>query len=115
MPRFLNLFTNKLSLDKTNVSQQTSLSTAVTCHSYAGVITTVSTNLAANGQDAFTVYNSSISNNSCVIANVCDYTGTGFPAITIDNVQAGSFVVRIRNVSDSAALNSTIKVVFVIL
>jgi len=113
---FRNLIASKLTVSsKGNTTQGTSITTTVTCDASAGYITTVSSTLAANTSTAFKVNNSHVDADSCIVANISNYAGsTGVPFITIDAVATGEFYVSIRNVSDSAALNGTMTISFIV-
>lgn len=112
---FNNLNASKLTLTKGSVTQLTNITTAVTCNASAGYITTVSSTLAANGSASFTVNNTSVLADSCIVANISNYSGTtGVPVITVDNQTNNAFNITVTNVNDAAALNGTIKIAFII-
>ena len=112
---FAQINTSELNVTKSSVTQLTNITTAVTINSSAGVITTVSSTLASNSSATFTVNNSKVEADSIVLANVCDYDGTGNPVLHINDVAAGSFKIVLRNVSDSAAFNGVLKINFAVL
>lgn len=112
---FNNLNASKLTLTKGSVTQITNITTPVTLNASAGYITTVSSTLAANGSATFTVNNTNARSDSCIVANVSNYSGTtGVPVITVDNPVNNAFSITVTNVSDSAALNGTIKISFIV-
>lgn len=101
---------NEISLKKATVTQATAITSGVTINSPAGVITTVSSTLATNGNAAFSVSNSFVKADSLVLGNIVNYAGSqGAPFARVQNVQNGSFSVAIRNVDDVGALNGAIK------
>lgn len=104
-----------VSLDKGTVTQTTNITTSVTLNKAAGVITTVSSTLAANTSATFTVNNSVVKADSVVLGNVVNYGGTGSVTAHVHSVAAGSFSVVLRNVHDSAALNAAVKFAFSVL
>lgn len=106
-----------VTLTKGTVTQGTSISTTVILNQPAGEIVTVSLTTAANTTaGVFTVEDNYVKADSLVVANVVDYTGTtGFPVIQIDDVVAGSFKVRVRNVDSAAALNGIVTIGFAIM
>ena len=101
--------------DTGTVTQLTSITTAVTVNSYNGIITTVSSTLAANAKTSFTVLNDKVTADSKVLLTV-QYGGAaaGIPSLILGTVQAGSFGVTIGN-GGNAALNNVVKIHFIIL
>jgi hypothetical protein len=74
------------------------------------------TTAADTNAGTFTVSNPLVKANSLILANIVDYTGTtGFPAILIDDVVAGSFKVTVRNIHNAAALNGVVGVGYAIM
>jgi len=103
-------------LEKGTVTQGTNISTAVTLNKPAGVITTVSSTLAANTNASFTVNNSAVSADSVVLGNIVNYSGSqGAPFARVQNVTQGSFAVSLRNADDVNALNGVVKFAFSVL
>ena len=97
------------------VTQLTSITTAVTLDTLNGVITTVSSTLAANAKTFFTVNNSNVTATSIVLVSVqYDEAATGIPVVGISDVATGSFKVVLSN-GGNAALNNVVKVHFIIL
>ena len=106
-----------VALSKGVVTQLTSITTGVALEYPAGEIATVSlTTAASTTAGTFTVTDSYVKADSLVLANIVDYTGTtGFPAILIDDVVAGSFKVTVRNLDTAAALNGVVTIGFAIM
>lgn len=104
---------NKIQIDKTTVTQATNISTAVTCNSAAGVITTQTANAASDGSHTFTVNNSYVLSSSVVIVSICNYAGTGIPVIRSNSISNGSFTITISNPSGSA-LNAAMNISFLV-
>lgn len=102
--------------DTANVTQATSITTAVTVNALNGIITTVSSTLAAATATFFTVNNSDVLATSKIIVSLeYDEAATGFPVVRVADVAAGSFKVVLTNVSAAAALNNVVKIHFLII
>jgi len=99
--------------NKGTVTQLTSITTGVTLNTPSGVITTVSSTIAAAGEATFTVNNSMVTASS-VILLTAQYTGNGNAVVTLDSVAAGSFGVTIAN-TGSAALNAVVKIHYMVI
>ena len=98
------------------VTQITTITTGVTVNADTGVITTVSSTLAALTATTFTVTNSRVEANSAVVASIENYSGTyvtnGLPRVTVNNVVAGAFDIVICNDHPTAALAGVLKIAF---
>jgi len=102
--------------DTANVSQLTSITTAVTVDALNGSITTVSSTLAANAKTSFTVNNSKVTGASRILVSVVyDEAATGIPVLGVSDIANGSFKVVISNGAGVAALNAALRVHFIIL
>jgi hypothetical protein len=113
---FGSLSAGQIALGKSSVTQLTSITTGVTLNASAGVITTVSSTLAADTSATFTITNSNVQASSLVLANVVNYSGTqGAPVLRVQNVTGGAFSVVLRNVDDTDALNGIMKIAFIVL
>lgn len=102
-------------LTKGTVTQLTAITTGVTVNTPAGVITTVSSTLAAGSNAAFTVTNSFCKAASVVQLTVDDSATAGIAKLNVQTVSAGSFVVNITNIHGSLAFNNILKIHFTIL
>ena len=101
--------------DNGAVTQLTSITTAVTLNAFNGVITTVSSTLAANAKTFFTVNNSNVTTTSRIIVSAqYDEAATGIVVLGVSDIAAGSFKVVISN-GGNAALNNVVKVHFMII
>ena len=100
--------------DTANVTQITSITTAVTVNAHNGTITTVSSILAGAANTSFTVNNSKVTTASKILLTV-DSTTTGMPILVTNTIANGSFVIKIINASAATALNSTLKISYLIL
>jgi len=100
--------------DTANVTQLTSITTAVTVNAHNGTITTVSSILAGAANTSFTVNNSKVTTASKILLTV-DSTTTGMPILVTNTIANGSFVIKIINASAATALNSTLKISYLIL
>jgi len=98
-----------------NVTQLTNITTAVTVNALNGVITTVSSILAADAKTFFTVNNTEVTTASRILVSVqYDEAATGIPVANVSDIAAGSFKMVIGN-GGSAALNNVIKVHYIII
>jgi len=100
-------------LGRGTVTQATSITTAVTLNKRSGIVTTVSSTLAANAEAEFTVNNSFVESNSVIILTGL-YNGDSHVSLNVKSVADGSFVVVLAN-SGGAALNATVGVQFLVL
>jgi len=102
--------------DKGTVTQATNITTDVTLNSYSGVITTVSSTLAAGVDADFDLINSKIATDSRILLTV-EYstTKTGIPSASIGAVLDGKCTINLTNVAALAALNHIVKIHFMIL
>ena len=99
-----------------NVTQLTSITTAVTVDALNGVITTVSSTLAANARTSFTVNNDLVVAGSRILVSVqYDEAATGIPVVGVADIAAGSFKVVLSNGAGVDALNNVVKVHFLII
>lgn len=99
-----------------NVTQGTSITTAVTVEALNGVITTVSSTLAANAKTSFTVNNALVAAGSRILVSAeYDEAATGIPVLGVADIATGSFKVVLSNGAGVAALNNVVKVHYVIL
>lgn len=97
------------------VTQLTSITTPVTLDTLNGVITTVSSTLAANAKTFFTVNNSNVTTASRIIVSAqYDEAATGIVVLGVSDIAAGSFKVVISN-GGNAALNNVVRVHFMII
>lgn len=113
----VNTFDN-LIVSKSNVTQATSITTGVTVNAHAGIITTVSSTLAAEATAEFTVTNSKVLAGSAVLVSIVDYSGTygtnGIPVVSVDSIAAGSFKIDLSNVHGTNALAGVVKISFLV-
>jgi len=101
--------------DTANVTQITSITTAVTVNALNGIVTTVSSILAANAKTFFTVTNPNVLAGSKILVSVeYDEAATGIPVVGVSDIAAGSFKVVLSN-GGSAALNNVVKVHYLII
>ncbi len=98
---------------QTAVTQGTSITTAVTCNAYSGVITTVSQTVAGGAEASFTVNNNKVAATDSVSVAIKTHTSAGlfFPAVTA--VADGSFRISLANL-DAAAGNNVLVLNFVV-
>lgn len=89
---------------------------AATLSKSAGVITSEALTTAAGASYTLTLTNAEIAAADQVFASVAFGTAsTGVPVVTRITPAAGSVVIVVRNIDESAALNGTIKVAFAVL
>jgi hypothetical protein len=99
-----------------NVTQDTSITTGVTVNALNGVITTVSSTLAANTKASFIVTNSNVLAGSKILVSVeYDEAATGIPVVGVADIAAGSFKVVLSNGAGVDALNNVVKVHYLII
>jgi hypothetical protein len=102
--------------DNADITQGTSITTAVTVNALNGVITTVTSTLAGATKTFFTVNNSNVLSTSKVIVSLqYDEVATGFPIVTVSDIAAGSFKVVITNAAAATPLNAAMRVHFLII
>ena len=99
-----------------NVNQLTSITTGVAIEALNGVVTTVSSTLAAETKTSFTVTNLLVTAASKILVSVVyDEAATGIPVVGVADIAAGSFKVVLSNASSAAALNNVVKIHFLII
>jgi hypothetical protein len=99
-----------------NVTQDTSITTGVTVNALNGVITTVSSTLAADTKASFIVTNSNVLAGSKLLVSVeYDEAATGIPVVGVADITAGSFKVVLSNGAGVDALNNVVKVHYLII
>jgi hypothetical protein len=115
---YLSLVVNAAPLqavyDTANVTQLTSMTTAVTVNAHNGTITTVSYTLSGTTNASFTVNNNKVTTASKILLTV-DSTTAGIPILVTNTIANGSFVIKVINASTTTALNSTLKISYLIL
>jgi len=99
---------------KSSASQSTSTTTGVTANGNAGVITTFAQTLLSNTSTSFTISNSSVTATSVIQLTIDDGVSTGNAILKVGTVAAGSFVVKIYNAHPTVALNSAVKIHYLI-
>lgn len=99
------------------VTQLTNRSTGVTLDKLTGVITTVTTSLAAEGSADFVVTNSRVAVNDVVVVSIRSGSNGGGTIVSVVGVAAGSFTVRVHNgnVAAGTAETGAILINFVVL
>lgn len=97
------------------VTQATSITTGVTLNADAGVITTVSSTIAADDSSASFTFTNSFIKSTSVIQLTAGTAGNGCPYAQITSQTSGSAVLRLYNLHRTAALNNTVKIHFLIL
>lgn len=96
--------------EKGTVTQITAITTGVTLNKQSGVITTVSSTLAAGANASFTVTNSKCFSDSVVMLTVDDSASAGLAKLNVQTIANGSFVVNITNIHGANAFNNVIKI-----
>lgn len=98
-------------------STGTAAAGAVTLNAYSGVVTSEALTTAQNASYTLTITNSFIAATDLVFASLKNGTNTqGTPVIVRVTPAAGSLVIIVKNMHDSAqALNGTIVITFVAL
>jgi hypothetical protein len=100
-----------------SVTQTGTTATAVTANGEVGLITCVSSTLAALTAVTFTVNNTGTDADSVVLVGIVNYSGAnGTPNVRVNNCVAGtSFDIVITNTHATVALNGILKIGFQIL
>ena len=102
--------------DTGNVTQLTNITTPATVNALNGIITTVSSTLAANARTSFTVNNALVVAGSRILVSVeYDEAATGIPVLGVADIAAGSFKVVLSNGAGAAALNNIVKAHYIII
>ena len=100
------------------VTQATSITTSVTLNTLSGVITTVSSTLAAGASAIFVLNNTYIKDTSKILLTV-EYlsTATGIPVVRTSSITGSSGAARIvlSNAAAAAALNDVVRIHFLII
>lgn len=104
----------KTELSKGTITQETAITTGVTLNKPSGVITTVSTTVAAGSNASFTVTNSFCKATSVIQLTVDDSATAGLAKLNVQTIADGSFVINITNIHGANAFNNVIKIHFVI-
>jgi hypothetical protein len=97
------------------VTQAGSITTGVTLNTLCGSITTVSQTIGTGAEADFTVTNSKVEANDIVIPCIKAHTSAGTFAVTVAAVAAGSFVLRLTNLSGTTAGNNVLVINFAII
>ena len=104
----------KVELTKGTVTQETAITTGVTIDKPSGVITTVSTTVAALSNAAFIVTNAFCKATSVITLCEDDSATAGFAKANVQTVTDGAFTINISNVHPTNAFNNVIKIHFII-
>lgn len=106
---------DKVTVTKGTVTQGTNITTGVTVNAGAGVITTVSSTLAAGSNAAFKVTNSKATATSVIQLTADDKATAGWARVNVQDVAAGEFYINVTNIHPTNAFNGIIKIHFVVL
>lgn len=98
-----------------SVTQITSAATGVTLNTAAGVITTVTQNIAAAGEAQFTVTNSKVKATDVPSVAIRSGTVGGTTIASVTAVADGSFQITLTNLHASVAETGVLLINFVIL
>ena len=101
--------------EKGTVTQLTAITTGVTLNKQSGVITTVSSVLAAGSNASFTVTNNKCFSDSVIMLTVDDSASAGLAKLNVQDIANGSFKVNITNIHGANAFNNVIKIHFTII
>ena len=100
---------------QTAVTQITTISTGVTCDAYSGVITTVSQTIAVGGEADFVVTNNKVAATDVIVASIKDHTSAGTFEVSVADVSAGAFTLRLTNLHAANAGNNVLVINFLVL
>lgn len=106
--------TSDINVVSTNVTQATSIATAVTLTAPFGIITTQAANAATHGTHTFTANHPSVTANTIVHATIVGYSGAGSPSVRVSTT-TGSFDVTIANNHINNPLNAALRIAYSIL
>jgi hypothetical protein len=110
----LNSATAKINVNKTAITQATSLATGITSNSTGTLITTVNATVAAGAATTFTFTNSTVLASSYVVAMIENYSGTygtnGQPCVNVNNIVGGACDLVVYNSHGTNALNGALKI-----
>ncbi len=109
------LNTDSTIIAKGTVTQLTSITTGITLNKAAGVITTVSSTLAAGTNAAFTVSNSLVTANSVILLTVDDSATAGIAKLNVQEVTSGSFRINVTNIHGTNAFNNTLNIHYIVM
>lgn len=101
-------------LPKGTVTQLTAITTGVEVNASAGVITTVSSTLAAGSNATFIVTNSHVTATSVILLTPDDSATAGLAKLNVQTVGAGVFSINITNVHSANAFNNVVKIHFLV-
>ena len=99
---------------KGDVTQDTAITTGVEVNAPAGVITTVSSTLAAGSNATFIVTNSFVTATSVIQLTVDDSATAGLAKLNVQTVGAGVFSVNVTNIHSANAFNNLLKIHFLV-
>lgn len=97
------------------VTQATSRTTGVTINKVSGAITTDATSLAAAGEAAFTVTNSTVAATDVVVVALKTDSATGTSFAYVSNIADGSFEITVTNLHATTADTSASVINFVVI
>jgi len=114
----LTVSQDALVLPHSVITQEPDIDSSVSVSGSAGIITTVSSSLAALGVQTFTVSNSSVSPESVIVVSTVSYTGTygtdGIPVVSVSSIVQGGFEINIVNAHATAPLDGSLSISFII-
>lgn len=107
---------NNFRMNRSTVSQGTSITTGVTINAPAGFIFTfTSGSIATAGNTTFNVANSAVRSDSVVLGNIVDGGITGMPIMNINSITQGSFDVVLKNADLTNPIDGSLKLSYSIL
>ncbi len=89
--------------------------TTVTLNATSGFITTPTATSSPGNNFELTLTNDNIDGNKIVMAQVVNYTGNGEPVVTRVTTSPNTAVIRVYNASTTNALNSAVKISFIVM
>ncbi len=97
------------------VTQATSITTTVVLSTESGQITTFTSTAAAASETTFTVTNTLVGAQDCVVCSIATSAGAGSPMAFVSAVAAGSFAITITNLHAADAFDNVFVINFAIL
>lgn len=110
--------TSGILLPHSTAVQTPNVTSSVSVSGSSGIITTVTSTLAALTAQTFSVSNSSVRPDSVVVVSTVNYTGTygtdGIPVISVDSIVQGGFDIVITNAHGTAPLDGILSISFIV-
>jgi len=108
-----------VSLPSSQVTQATSVTTAVTANNLSGIITCFTSTLAAQTAESFVVNCSNVVAGDRILVSIINYTGdygtNGLPCVAVNGVGSGTFTIAKYNADTDTALSGVVQISYLII